>query len=198
MKVIKPQTLGLLTRPFEFRREFWLGVAVIAFLRVGDTPVLLPDATMWPFLSEELPPDLPLDAAIPKLRPEFLAVAHAFAPDGIAVPHIRTGIQLGPVIKMLDVFGDRVLERGRDGGRISNPTPFTRMTIDWTRAYGGAGFADNPLGKGAIPADGSDGRMYPVQNVINVKLGRDGVRIPACYGTGGSDVAGAAQADRHL
>jgi hypothetical protein len=83
MKIIKPQTLSLLTRPFEFRREFWLGVSVIAFLPIGDAPVLLPETAMWPFLAEELPPDLPLDAAIPKARAEFLAVAHCHAPDGL-------------------------------------------------------------------------------------------------------------------
>lgn len=182
MKVIKPQTLSLLSRPFEFKREFWLGLAVIAFLPAGTTPLLLKESALWPFLAEELPPDQPLDAVIPKITPEFLAIAHAFAPEGAPASQVRTGIQLGPVIKMLDVFGDRILDRDRSGARISNPVPFTRMTIDWTRAYGGGGFADNPLGKGVTPLDGSDGRVFPVQNVINPKLGRDGVRIPASYG----------------
>jgi len=182
MKIIKPQTLSLLSRPFEFKREFWLGLAVIAFLPMGTTPVLLKESALWPFLAEELPPDQPLDAVIPKTTPEFLAIAHAFAPDGVPAPQVRTGIQLGPLIKMLDVFGDRSLDRDRSGARISNPVPFTRMTIDWTRAYGGAGFADNPLGKGAMPLDGSDGQTFPVQNVINPKLGRDGVRTPTSYG----------------
>ena len=180
MKIIKPQTLGLLTRPFEFRREFWLGISVLAFLPIGDSPVLLKEAEMWPFLAEELPPDQPLDAAIPKAQPEFLAVAHCFAPDGVAAPLVQTGIQLGPVIKLLDVHG----ERNRDGraGRISQPVPFTHMALDWTRTYGGPGFADNPLGKGVAPAAGSDGRIIPVQNVINPKLAEHGVRSPAAYG----------------
>jgi uncharacterized protein YjbI with pentapeptide repeats len=182
MKVIKPQTLSLLTRPFEFKREFWLGVAVAAFLPVGVTPVLLQESALWQFLAEELPPDQPLDAVIPKIRPEFLAVAHAFAPGGIPAAQIRTGIQLGPLIKMLDVFGDRVLDRDRAGPLLSHPIPFTSMALDWTRAYGGAGFADNPLGRGAVPVEGTEGRTFPVQNVINPKLGRDGVRIPAAYG----------------
>ena len=107
VKVIKPQTLSLLTRPFEFRREFWLGCAAIAFLPIGETPVLLPETALWPFLAEELPPDQPLDAAIPKSRPEFLAVAHASPRAGSPAPAVRTGIQLGPVIKMLNVCGDR-------------------------------------------------------------------------------------------
>ena len=180
MKIIKPQTLGLLTRPFEFRREFWLGISVLAFLPIGDSPALLKEAEMWPFLAAELPGDQPLDAAIPKPRQEFLAVAHCFAPHGVAAPMVRTGIQLGPVIKRLDVYGDRDLDR--EARRISQPVPFTHMALDWTRAYGGPGFSDNPLGKGVAPAEGSDGRIVPVQNIIDPSLGRDGARVPAAYG----------------
>ena len=82
MKIIKPRIISLLTRPFEFRREFWLGLATLAFVPVGDTEILLPETAMWPFLAEELPPDQPLDAAIPKARAEFLAIAHAHAQNG--------------------------------------------------------------------------------------------------------------------
>jgi uncharacterized protein YjbI with pentapeptide repeats len=178
MKIIKPRQLSLLTRPFEFKREFWLGVAVIAYLPVGDTPTLLRESALWPFLAEELPPDQPLDAALPKTRPEYLAVAHAFAPNGIAAPQVRTGIQLGPLIKMLDVFGDRFI----DEARASEPVPFTTMKIDWNLTYGGANFADNPLGKGVDRIDRPDGSVLPVPNVVNPKLGREGIRIPSNYG----------------
>ncbi len=179
MKIIKPQTLGLLTRPFEFRREFWLGVSVIAFLPTGDTPILLQEAAMWPFLAEELPEDQPLDAGIPKVRPEFLAVAHCSAPGGTAVPMLEVGIQFGPSIKTLNIYGDRRIERG--AGRITQPIPFTDMRLDWSRTYGGPGFADNPLGKGAAAvAESPD--VFPVQNVIDPKLGEARTRLPAGYG----------------
>jgi uncharacterized protein YjbI with pentapeptide repeats len=180
MKIIKPQTLSLLTRPFEFRRDYWLGCAVVAFLPIGETHTLLPEADLWPFLTEELPSDQPLDAAIPKTRTEFVAIAHAFAPGGVAAPMVPTGIQLGASIKQLVVFGDREFDRSR--GRITEPVPFTRMKIDWTRAYGGDGFADNPLGRGAVPVDGSDGRIFPVENVIDRAHRGEGVRSPAAYG----------------
>jgi uncharacterized protein YjbI with pentapeptide repeats len=180
MKIIKPQTLGLLTRPVEFRRDYWLGCAVVAFLPVGEAHTLLPEVALWPFLAEELPPDQPLDAVIPKVQAEFLAIAHAFAPDGVAAPVVSTTIQLGASIKELDVFGDRHYDRSR--GRITEPVPFTRMKIDWTRAYGGDGFADNPLGKGTVPVDGSDGRIFPVENVVDRARRGEGVRSPAAYG----------------
>ena len=177
MKIIKPLTLSLLTRPFEFKREFWLGVSVIAFLPIGETPALLPETALWPFLAEELPPDQPLDAGIPKARVEFLAVAHAFAPDGIAAPLIRTGIQLGPLIKLLDAHGDRDMDTR--AGRVTTPAPFTRIPMDWAHTYGGTGFANNPLGMG-LRTDGA--RIVPVQNVINPKLGHEGATAPASYG----------------
>jgi uncharacterized protein YjbI with pentapeptide repeats len=178
VKIIKPQTLSLLTRPFEFRREFWLGISVIAFLPIGEMPVLLPETALWPFLAEELPPEQPLDAAIPKMLPEFLAVAHAFAPGGVAAPQVATGIQLGPLIKTLDVFGDRQ----HDGQQVSEAVPFTRMPIDWARAYGGATVADNPLGKGAAPLDGPRRRLFPVPNILDLKLERAALRTPVGYG----------------
>ena len=179
MKIIKPQTLSLLTRPFEFQHDYWLGCAVVAFLPIGETHTLLPETAMWPFLAEELPPDQPLDAVIPKVRAEFLAIAHAFAPDGVAAPMVPTGIQLGASIKRLDVFGDREFDRNR--GQITEPVPFTQMKMDWSRAYGGEGFADNPLGKGTAPTDPSDDRIFPVENVIDRGRRGEGVRSPAAY-----------------
>jgi uncharacterized protein YjbI with pentapeptide repeats len=180
MKVIKPQTLGLLTRPFEFRREFWLGCAAIAFLPIGESASLLPETALWPFLAEELPPDQPLDAVIPKARAEFVVVAHAFAPGGAVAPMVSTGAQLGLVTKQLDVFGDRQLDR--TSGQITEPVSFSHMKLDWTRAYGGKQFADNPLGKGVTPVDGSDGRIVPVENVIRRSPDGERTRGPAAYG----------------
>jgi uncharacterized protein YjbI with pentapeptide repeats len=180
MKVIKPQTLGVLTRPFEFRREFWLGCAAIAFLPIGESPSLLPETALWPFLAEELPPDQPLDAVIPKARAEFVVVAHAFTPGGAVAPMVSTGARLGLVTKQLDVFGDR--EFDRTSGQITEPVPFSHMKLDWTRAYGGRGFADNPLGKGVTPTDGSDGRIFPVENIMRRNPVGDRTRGPAAYG----------------
>lgn len=180
MKIIKPLTLSVLTRPFEFRREYWLGCAVLAFLPIGEDALLLPETELWPFAAEELPPDQPLDAAIPKAAPEFLAVAYGFAPGGVAASHLRTSIQLGPVTKSLDIFGDRVVDRS--GERRSESVPFATMPIDWAHAYGGAGFADNPDGKGLTPLDGSEGRLFQAHNIVNPTLGAAGVRTPAGYG----------------
>jgi len=178
MKIIKPQTLGLLTRPFEFRRAFWLGVTAVAFVPIGETPALLSETAMWPFLAEELPPDQPLDVAIPKVLPEFLAIAHAYAPGGIPAPLVDVGIQLGPMIKLLSVCGDRLLNRSQ----VSRPVPFTTMEINWTHTFGGKGFADNPLGKGAVPIDGTNGQLHAVPNIVDPRLDREAHRTPSSFG----------------
>lgn len=177
MKVIKPQVLSLLTRPFEFHREFWLGVSVIAFMPIGEARALLPETAMWPFLAEELPPDLPLEAGIPKVQPEFVAVAHACAPGGRPAAQLRVGVQLGGTIKTLNAFGDR-FQRGQ---RVSEPQPFATLPLDWAHAYGGKDVAENPAGKGSVPVSLPDGPALPLANVMDPKLGERGVRTPSSF-----------------
>ena len=164
MKVIKPLSLGLLTRPFEHERRFQLGIAVLAFVPLGPQPALFAETGMWKFLTEELAEDQAVDAAIPKAGAEFLLTAKACAPGGAPVPALRVSTRLGERTKSLHVFGDRHLLAG---DRPSAPVPFTEMTLDWTRAYGGPGDADNPLGKGTVPVETPDGRRLPLPNVID-------------------------------
>ena len=153
---------------------------------------------MWPFLAEELPPDQPLDAAIPKAQPEFLAVAHCFAPDGVAAPLVRTGIQLGPVIKLLDVLR-RSRSRPTARGAISEPVPFTHMAtrLDprlWRRGVRGQSARQGRWRRSTA----SDGQIFPVQNIVDPKLGREGAAHSRRLRAGGPDVAGAGEAGRHL
>ncbi len=178
MKIIKPQALSLLTRPYEFKREFWLGVTTVAFLPIGEEQALLPETAMWPFLAEELPPEQPLDASIPKEQAEFVATAHAYAPGGNPVTELSVGIQLGPVIKTLNVWGDREI----DGDRVSAPVPFTTLPIDWAHAYGGKDVADNPLGKGAAPLAGTDGQVFAIPNILDPKRAETARYTPSGFG----------------
>lgn len=182
MRITKPLTLGLLSRPYEFRRAFHLSVAVTAFLPVGDVPTLLQDAAMWTFLGEELPPDQPLDAVMPKAQAEFLAVTRAFAPGGKPAPWIKAGIQLGSIVKQLTVFGDRTLPFDSGGQPASEPVPFTVMPIGWPQAYGGEGYPNNPAGKGFVARETERGRVLDLPNVLDPKQTEDGFRHPAGFG----------------
>ncbi|OYV74118.1 MAG: hypothetical protein B7Z74_02790, partial [Deltaproteobacteria bacterium 21-66-5] len=127
MKVIKPLSLGLLTRPFEHERRFQLGIAVLAFVPLGPQPALFAETGMWKFLAEELAEDQAIDAAIPKAGAEFLLTAKACAPQAIPVPALRASARLGERTKSLHVFGDRHFLAG---DRPSPPVPFTEMTLD--------------------------------------------------------------------
>lgn len=154
MRVVKPLCLGLMTRPFETKRRFFLGVAVLCFVPLGTEEALFSEAGMWKLLGEELPPDQPLDLVIPKLVAEYIVLGRACAPDGTPVQALRVSARVGPLTKSLIVAGDSYEDRGR----LIPPVPFADMRLDWTRAYGGPRHAENPIGRGmeemAVPGVG--------------------------------------------
>lgn len=180
MKVFKPLALGLLTRPYEFQRRFHLGVAVLCFIPLGPEPALFAETAMWKFLAEELPPDQALDAGIPKRLGEFLVIGRAYAPAGTTVRARRVSVRIGERRKELLVVGDRY----REGDRATEPLPFAEMPIDWRRAYGGPGVADNPLGKGTVAVDlPGIGPRVPLPNVEDpAQPAHQRHRIPAGFG----------------
>jgi uncharacterized protein YjbI with pentapeptide repeats len=150
MHVLKPQALGLSTRPIEFRKRFGLSISACLHLPFaqGERGSLWAEQSMWSFLAKEMAQPL-IDEGVAKLTPEFLVHGKAFAPadqpEGCAVR-----ARFGPREKTLLVFGDRYW----DGTRASAAQPFTEMPLDWSRAYGGPDFAPNPAGQGRQKADG--------------------------------------------
>ncbi len=91
-----------------------------------------------------------------KPRGEILLAAEARAQSPV-IRH-RVGFQAGPIAKVLDVIGARHWEQNRLGTASSMPTPFTRLPIRYSLAFGGrdprhqdgAGWPHNPLGKGVV------------------------------------------------
>lgn len=110
-------------------------------------PALGFEQELWEALAPHMAP-VPLDVGLPKPRGEYLVLGDACAPGGAPAEAVLAGVRLhvkgGVLEKELAVFGDREL---RAGGP-SAPVPFERMPLCWERAYGGEGFARNPLGKG--------------------------------------------------
>lgn len=101
-----------------------------------------------------------------KMATDVLVLGQAHAPGGRAVPWLDVGFAVGPVVKVLRVFGDRVWQ----GRRIGPARPFAAMPLVYERAYGGrddgAGEPQwdprNPVGRGFIRAGGrADGRPLP-------------------------------------
>lgn len=150
MHVIKPQALGLSSRPIEFRKRF--GLSVSGYLHVPFAQAakgsLWSEQSMWNFLGREMP--LPLiDEGIAKTTSEYLVHGSAYTTadrrEAVAVQ-----VRLGDLVKTVLVFGDRHWA----GAQQSRPQPFTSQPLVWERAYGGTGFAPNPQGIGLRPIDG--------------------------------------------
>jgi len=150
MQVLKPQALGLSSRPIEFRKRF--GLSVSAYLHLpfaqGERGTLWAEQSMWSFLAKEMAQPL-IDEGVAKLTPEYLVHGKAFPPKdrpGACAVRARFGTQE----KTLLVFGERYW----DGARPSAPQPFEAMPLDWAAAYGGADFALNSQGRGRTARDG--------------------------------------------
>ena len=95
------------------------------------------------------------DLVLTKTTTDVIVAGHACAPPGQAVTQMDVGVRVGPIRKILRVFGDR---RWTRTGGISDPEPFTRMPIVYERAFGGVAKASehpetdwewrNPVGTG--------------------------------------------------
>lgn len=163
MKVIKPQKLGVLTRVFEHGREVFFVPTVFACFPFDVPSGLFTEQAMWQAMTEELGPGAALDLGLPKPTGEVLVDAHAYAPGGVPQPGVEVELSLvSGFKKALWVSGDRRWELLG----MTMPEPFVSMPIDWAHAFGGPGFAENPLGRGASSVVGPDGkRQHLVPNV---------------------------------
>ncbi|HVY47960.1 MAG TPA: DUF2169 domain-containing protein [Minicystis sp.] len=162
MKVIKPQKLGVLTRPFETAEGCFFSVALLVFFPFEPPYAPLSEVSLWKFCAAELG-DEPVDAAMPKVRGEVLVSGSAYTRGGPR-PACAPRVTIGTVDKTLYVVGDRHWVRGAP----SEPVPFTEMPVTWERAFGGDGYAPNPLGKGYLPR-GEKPERRPLPNVEDPK-----------------------------
>lgn len=161
MKVIKPQSLGVLHRAYEDGNKFYFSVGVMMFFPFASPQQLLTEASMWKFVAQELDKDASLDQGMPKPRGEVLLHARCFAPGGVPTTASLVRVQLGHLDKRLLVSGDR---RWFAGGRTA-PVPFVELPISYERAYGGPNYALNPLGIGFAPIAAPNGSFHPLPNI---------------------------------
>ncbi|GGY36875.1 DUF2169 family type VI secretion system accessory protein [Pseudoduganella albidiflava] len=73
------------------------------------------------------------DLVLAKKTTDIIVVGNAHAPGGQPVTQCDAGFRVGPLQKVVRIFGDRHWA----GGRLSEPEPFTVMPIVYERAYGG-------------------------------------------------------------
>jgi uncharacterized protein YjbI with pentapeptide repeats len=170
MKVVKPQTLSLLHRVVDDARQPRLVIVVLGFFAFGRER-LLPEAWLWKFAANELEQGATLDECLPKTRSEVLVAGRCFAHGSTPTRASYVRVKLGAIDKRLSVLGDR---RWVDGVP-TDPEPFAEMPVTWARAFGGRGYAPNPLGKGHPPTP----HMRSAFPLPNVELWGKLVRGPA-------------------
>jgi hypothetical protein len=98
------------------------------------------------------------DCVLGKHTTDIVVNGTAYAPNGSPVRSLDVALQVGPVRKVLKVFGNRVWRAG--GGGLSVPEAFSSMPLLYERAFGGVdrGSSDpgrdwywpNPVGVGFV------------------------------------------------
>ncbi|MGP0838008.1 DUF2169 family type VI secretion system accessory protein [Serratia sp. CY85251] len=146
MKIIKPQRLSLLNRPFRFEGKNHLGVSVITLLDMGPNPQLRPEVELWQLAAQELQScGGVIDLALPKIRAEYLVTGQAYTSHQKDKSACAVRVDIEKLSKTLIAFGDRVWA----GSHPTQPCDFDEMSLDWKHAFGGVGFEENPHGIGA-------------------------------------------------
>lgn len=108
------------------------------------------------------------DLVLTKRATDVIVVGHACAPAGTAVTQLDAGFRVGPIQKVLRVFGDRTW--GAFGSTA--PQPFEKMPLVYERALGGIDLKSkspekdwewrNPVGTGfAVSGRNATGLKLP-------------------------------------
>lgn len=163
MRVIKPQRLSVQSRTYEFEGKFYLAVTTMAYFAFDLPGRLLSEVSMWKFLASSLGKDAVLDLGMPKKNGEFLVYGQAHAPAGGPVKAMPVRVRVGSREKTLHVFGNRQWKKTASVFTIGEPEPFTRISLDYSHAFGGPDYPRNPSGKGMPPAQAGD--AYPLPNI---------------------------------
>ncbi|WP_340608871.1 DUF2169 family type VI secretion system accessory protein [Xenorhabdus bharatensis] len=163
MKIIKPLRLSILSRPYRWMQKNHLGVAVMALADMGSTPRLRPEPELWQLAEKELQTcNGIIDLAIPKPHAEFLATGYAYTTHQANKTACNVRIKVDQLEKKLVAFGDRHWI----GDTPSKPQAFEQMRLDWSRAFGGKDYDENPHGIGFMPELLKNGnKIHPLPNI---------------------------------
>ena len=143
---------------------------------------LVPDGIAEPLPADDQPrpegdilfdsdPALPCrsesDYAVFKPRADLLLAGSVYAPAGETRTHLAAGFQVGDWSKRLLAFGNRQwTEDPASATGATEPQPFSRIALRYENAYGGPGYAANPVGKGHRPLRFEDGSyQHPLPNI---------------------------------
>ena len=132
-----------------------------SFVRGGKMKLIDPDAVTVEDAHDGNNPTRPVvrpRELAPQLhRVDVLLKGHAQPKSPAATSKVRLAIA-NETATLLD---KQLMVRG-DPAPDGSLTPFTKMKLDWKRAYGGIGCADNPLGTGFGSATSSPPNIMPI------------------------------------
>ena len=153
VQVVKPRTLGLLTKAERRRSGASFIVSALAMFDLADPTDFEGEQALWLAAVKALPPGGILDTGMPKPTAEVLIAGHARPAGGEPATLMQVVARIGDHETRLAVVGDRVWQAGRGGYTPTAPRPFVEMPLVPARAFGGVGHATNPVGAGyrALP-----------------------------------------------
>ncbi|MFM0016298.1 DUF2169 domain-containing protein [Paraburkholderia sediminicola] len=191
MKIVKPLSLGTLTRSYLIGGERRFVVSALGFFPLGETVQRFAmENEQWPGVLKTLAAQgvtQPLDEVLPKPHAELLVCGNAYAPHGTPVERMQVSLSAAGVDKTLDVSGARAW-RYDPWLRIDPPKPFVSMPLAYTHAFGGAHHPDNPVGCGYernrfAALIGANSRPMPNLELPGTPVRRHWVRYaPAGFG----------------
>ncbi|MEW5723552.1 MAG: DUF2169 domain-containing protein [Thermodesulfobacteriota bacterium] len=167
MKIYKRNEHAPLVKTFGLKGRMHLALTVMVWFNLTAPDDPLTEQDLWGAVPDLLGDPPLLDQGLPKPGGEVVVTGKCFAPRGTTRPASRVSLQVGPVHKTLDVFGNRYWKgHGESLSGITAPEPFSEMPLTWENAFGGEGFEDNPVGKGLAPVTDQAGRQVrPLPNV---------------------------------
>jgi uncharacterized protein YjbI with pentapeptide repeats len=111
------------------------------------TGAVLPTVDSWEWITERFAGE-PFDRGLKKAVGTFAVHGKAYALDEVQRQGMVVRAQLGSRQKALQVFPPRVWRHGVLGWNAVPNGVLGSVSLDFSHAFGGAGFADNPDGKG--------------------------------------------------
>jgi uncharacterized protein YjbI with pentapeptide repeats len=106
-----------------------------------------------------------------KRHADLFLVGHAHAPAGTPVTSCPVRLAVNDRARDLIVTGDRMWQRRAGMTGVTPPVPFTSMELRYENSFGGAGFGQNPVGKGYGKRDQENGtETWPLPNIEDPAL----------------------------
>jgi len=143
MNVIRPLQISLNTQVLEQDRQFYFTASASLGINLQTGEALL-DLNYLKDVFEAMGESPLPDMGMPKPRGEFLVSGNFFSPDHQPVTGGHVKVTLGSMEKSLYLFGSRKWRAGLP----STPDKFISMPLEYSKAFGGNGYENNPDGIG--------------------------------------------------